>query len=145
MKKVFSMVAICCLTMMSFVFTGCGETVTKDVAISYSTSFSYSGSGNDTVTDNGLTLGALQAIYFTAMKEMEGAIPLGDNSVYIKGQTSEKQVKEAVLAVGEKADKVVKAQYGDPVQVHHNYGDLSITLFHDWTSKPTATVTYKYK
>lgn len=143
MQKVFFVVAAAAVVLLGF--TGCGETVTKDVAISYSTSFSYSGSGNDTVTDNGLTLGALQAIYFTAMKEMDGAIPLGDNSVYIKGQTSEKQVKEAVLAVGEKADKVVKAQYGDPVQVHHNYGDLSITLFHDWTSKPTATVTYKYK
>jgi len=37
MKKVFSMVAICCLAMMSFVFTGCETDVMGDQVYSLST------------------------------------------------------------------------------------------------------------
>lgn len=141
MKKVFFAVATAAVALLGF--TGCSETVSKDVAISFDTTGKEQTSGSE--TDNGLTMWALQSIYLTAMQEMEGAVPLGDNSVYIKSQTSEKQVKDAVLAVGKKADQAVKAQYGDPVMVSQSWSNLSITLYYNWTSEATAAVTYAYE
>ncbi len=143
MKKVFFAVAAAAVALFSF--TGCGETVTKDVAISFTASGSYSSSTGDAAGTAGLTRGDLQQIYLAALKEIDGAIPLGDNSVYIKAQTSEKTVKEIVLAAGEKADKAVKEKFGDPVIVNPHWSNLSVTLYHNWSSESTAVVTYKYE
>ncbi len=151
MKKVFFAVAAAAVALFSF--TGCDETVTKDVAISYSTNIEYSSTTGDAAGTAGLTLGDLQEIYYAALKEIDGATPTFDssdnslltNAVCLKAQTSEEKVKEIVLAVGEKADKAVKAKFGDPVIVNPHYSNLSITLYHNWSSTSTPVVTYKYE
>ncbi len=147
MKKVFFAVAAAAVALFSF--TGCDETVTKDVTISFTANGAYSSSTSSLytgdTTDNGLTRWDLQDIYFAALKEIDGATQLNNNSVCLKAQTSEEKVKEIVLAVGEKADKAVKAKFGDPVIVNPHYSNLSITLYHNWSSTSTPVVTYKYE
>ncbi len=141
MKKVFFAVAAAAVALFSF--TGCDETVTKDVTISFTTP-DFAGNGSADTT-KGLTRWDLQDIYFAALKEIDGATQLDNNSVCLKAQTSEEKVKEIVLAVGEKADKAVKAKFGDPVIVNPHYSNLSITLYHNWSSTSTPVVTYKYE
>lgn len=137
MKKVFFAVAAAAVALLGF--TSCGEIVEKDVTASAIAKFE--ATGLDAVS------------YKCAIEDMfmdefvaAGGQKLTQGTAIFKAQTSEKAIKETVQAAAEKADKAVKAKYGDgtTVSVPVNFTSLEIGVSYYWDSDKTIA-TYIYK
>ena len=140
MKKVFFAVAVAAVALLGF--TGCGETVSKDVSVS---AIAYFGGS----LPKAMTLKSdVEAIFMSEMKAA-GAVEFATEPTILifKAQSSEASVKKTILDAAAKADKNVKTKYGDgTTMIVPDYMDyLRITVFYNWEAQPTEAVTYTYK
>ncbi|MGM9809734.1 MAG: hypothetical protein ACI30J_02560 [Paludibacteraceae bacterium] len=141
MKKLCFIAAT--LVAMLLGMSGCTTSETTDVVVYYLVSFRASG-GTLTPETEGLNSTELSDVFKTHLLTL--GEKLGDNSVVIRRQSNEKNVKQAILQATQDADAELKAKYGDPVTVQQKYSHLSITVYYGFGDNPDVTVaTYTYK
>ena len=141
MKKVFSMVAICCLAMMSFVFTGCETDVKKDIVISCTTSFGWSSSSSTAVTGN-VSANQIKAIYTEELQKIGET--MGDY-VVLRKQTDNDKVFKTVNAAAETAKNRAISELDALNELDSRYTSFAVIVSYTNIGDKTIKITHTYR
>ena len=133
-KMIFA--AMCCAALI--VFTACEETVSKDIVVSMTSEFGYSGSAS-----SGVTLFDVQDLFMEELAKIGTKVL--DNAVVLREQSDAKAVKQKVEQAAQSADQRVKDELGVPDKLNSGINKLKIFVSYTNVDDEKVTLTYTYK
>lgn len=133
-KMIFA--AVCCAALIGF--TACEETVSKDIVVSMTSEFGYSGSAS-----SGVTLFDVQNLFMEELSKIGTKVL--DNAVVLREQSDAKAVKQKVEQAAQSADQRVKDELGVPDKLNSGINKLKIFVSYSNVDDEEVTLTYTYK
>lgn len=133
-KMIFA--AVCCAALIGF--TACEETVSKDIVVSMTSEFGYSGSAS-----SGVTLFDVQNLFMEELAKIGTKVL--DNAVVLREQSDAKAVKQKVEQAAQSADQRVKDELGVPDKLNSGINKLKIFVSYTNVDDEEVTLTYTYK
>lgn len=133
-KMIFA--AMCCAALIGF--TACEETVSKDIVVSMTSEFGYSGSAS-----SGVTLFDVQNLFMEELSKIGTKVL--DNAVVLREQSDAKAVKQKVEQAAQSADQCVKDELGVPDKLNSGINKLKIFVSYSNVDDEEVTLTYTYK
>lgn len=133
-KMIFA--AMCCAALIGF--TACEETVSKDIVVSMTSEFGYSGSAS-----SGVTLFDVQDLFMEELAKIGTKVL--DNAVVLREQSDAKAVKQKVEQAAQSADQRVKDELGVPDKLNSGINKLKIFVSYTNVDDEKVTLTYTYK
>lgn len=133
-KMIFA--AVCCAALIGL--TACEETVSKDIVVSMTSEFGYSGSAS-----SGVTLFDVQNLFMEELSKIGTKVL--DNAVVLREQSDAKAVKQKVEQAAQSADQRVKDELGVPDKLNSGINKLKIFVSYSNVDDEEVTLTYTYK